>query len=167
MKTIELITIMIISFSLGSIFGYFAKECPSCSFEPETITVTSYLLKTEYADKPCPSPGTVFIEKDCPVCYEPYYKYLMEKTAKAHEYNLETYNCYDFSTDLYYALREVGYKANISYGTFNNGTYATNHSWVELCLPIEATQGFIIDPVSYPNYYEDYYMFEKYIGPKH
>lgn len=87
--------------------------------------------------------------------------------AKSKTYDINNYNCYDYSIDLIYELEQKGYVANLISGYHKEGTYIAKyknnfsrtieqdkllsnegyngHAWLEVCSYIEATSGTIID----------------------
>lgn len=75
------------------------------------------------------------------------------------KYDIQDNNCYDKAEKLVSAFEEQGYEAEIKTGWKSEGFYLehvnsvktneikdlTGHAWVEVCIPVEATTGKVID----------------------
>ena len=56
------------------------------------------------------------------------------ETRMAHEYVNDTYTCLNYSTDAYWKLTKLGYKADVIAGYMANSTsnYTRGHAWIRL-----------------------------------
>jgi hypothetical protein len=99
----------------------------------------------------------------CNLVEEPLFIRLSKQLATSHKYDIDNYNCENFSIDLVKLLKENGYDAytitghvNCTAGYFNKTVCEDSgglHEWVEVKIPIEATAGQIIEPDVYRNVY--------------
>ena len=107
-------------------------------------------------------PVLSFIAAVC-ICYpfmdhepEPEFQRIAQEVAAAYEYDINNFNCMDFSAELVQKLTEAGYTARIEYSEdsksgrclFNPEWFKEEfgidlfcHAWVVVEIPIEATTG--------------------------
>jgi len=90
--------------------------------------------------------STVVLVNSCD-CNINRFEQISSNLANEQEYR-DGYKCVQFSRELLHRLNNAGYSAD----------YCTSltHAWVEAHIPIEATNGAIIDPAEMKNY-EAYY----------
>jgi len=85
-------------------------------------------------------------------------KYTFEKIAlhlaDEHNYSKPDYMCGQFSQELKHRLQNAWYTACYIEGDHANSN-KTNHAWVLVEIPIEATSGKVIDPKKYIEKYEE------------
>jgi hypothetical protein len=98
--------------------------------------------------------------------YEADFIFAAKQLARENEYDVDTYNCVNFSNALVNRLDELGYEAKVVTGWLSREEYCEvgnesyikgiplatakendcigAHAWVEVTIPIEATSGRII-----------------------
>jgi len=135
------------------------------------IFFVSVLVKSEQTpiiryveiEKPIVVENIEIMEKEVPVhTYEdpPIFQEIAIDVANNHDYDLQNFNCEDFSSELAHKLALEGYKATIIRGTLKNcnpedDMYNCPHAWVRVEVNIEATDGTILDPDFYEENYKD------------
>jgi len=114
-------------------------------------------------EKPIVIEEIKIVEKEVPVyIYEnpPLFQKIAEEVADAHDYDLQNFNCEDFSSELTHKLALEGYKVKVISGTLKNcnpddDAHDCRHVWVRVEVNIEATDGTILDPDFYEENYRD------------
>jgi hypothetical protein len=75
---------------------------------------------------------------------------IADKVADGHTYDINSYNCVDFSKELVKQLEAKGWSARVVYKEYDGKA----HSWVEVDnIFIEATSGLVLEPSLYQKYY--------------
>jgi hypothetical protein len=90
------------------------------------------------------------------------YQDIAQEVTYEREFDIVKWNCWDYSTSLYQRLKENGYISKIVQGKTNASGTWVGHSWIELRLYIEATNGNVIPIEEYKSNYDfGYYGTEK------
>jgi hypothetical protein len=90
----------------------------------------------------------------------PLFQKIATEVANSHDYDIQNFNCEDFSSELANKLTQAGYTTEVIRGTLKNcnpsdDTYNCRHAWVRIEVNIEATNGSILDPDFYEDNYKD------------
>jgi len=133
------IPVSLLCFLLGYLVGIYSVEIPECP----SLSCPGC---PECPDCVCPA---------CPECPElPLLLQEAQTVAKAHDYDIDRYNCRHFTEELIKRLRADGYKAKYCIGVYKPCTESKPeeycyHAWVKTTVYIEATTGEVIEPKDY------------------
>lgn len=122
------------------------------------------IIKYVEIEKPIVVEKTQIVEKKVQVpAYNydtPLFQKIATEVANSHDYDIQNFNCEDFSSELAHKLAQAGYTAEVIRGTLKNcnpsdDTYNCRHAWVRIEVNIEATNGSVLEPSFYEENYKD------------
>jgi len=78
---------------------------------------------------------------------------IVQAVAQAHQYDINTYNCRDFTYQSVKTLRELGYSADYCRGWLLQDGKKTYHAFGKITTYFEATNGRYITPEDFESQY--------------
>jgi ABC-type lipoprotein release transport system permease subunit len=105
------------------------------------------------------TPKMYYMDKDFEITIEQQILNISYNISNNTQYQVNIYDCKNYSRDLKTALENIGLKPYCVTGITTNGSNWGRHEWIELnfkgvIIPIEATAGYIISNEEYDSDYK-------------